>query len=268
MNAFLVTQGAAPQAGWALQYTLDLQPAEARTYEPRALSPHTTAANVRQLLGFYRLTGDPRFLARIPEALDWLESVRLPPDPSRNGRDFPTFVELGSNRAMFVHRRGSNVVNGQYYWDYDPAATIGHYSAFRAIDVARLRRDYEATRAMSPDQVRATSPLFAAGPPPFPRIVVASVEAGSDLNAAGGGTPAEIVAALNAEGWWPTPLRATSHPYRGPGPARPPPGDFRTTNVGDESDTSPFVTDRPVIGISTATYIANMARLIAALPPR
>jgi len=265
MNAFLVTQGGAPQAGWALQYTLELQPSEARTYEPRALSSHTTAANVRQLMGFYQLTGETKFLARIPEALDWLESVRLPPDPSRNGRDFPTFVELGSNRAIFVHRRGSNVVNGEYYWDYDPTSTIGHYSAFRAIDLAALRRQFEAVRATPPESARETSPLFAAAPATLPRYVVSSVEAGSDLNAAGGGTPAEIVAALNAEGWWPTPLVATSHPYRGPGPDRPVEGDFRTTNVGDDSDTSPFVTDRPVTGVSTATYIANMARLIAAL---
>ena len=45
------------------------------------------------------------------------------------------------------------------------------------------------------------------------------------------------------------------------------PGDYRTTHVGDEYDTSPFPTDTPVTGISTATYIANMAQLIAALEP-
>ena len=31
------------------------------------------------------------------------------------------------------------------------------------------------------------------------------------------------------------------------------------------SDTSPFTTDTPVTGISTGTYIANMATLIRAL---
>jgi hypothetical protein len=55
---------------------------------------------------------------------------------------------------------------------------------------------------------------------------------------------------------------ATSNPYRGDGPAQPAPGDFRTTHVGDASDTSPYTTDTPVTGISTSTYIANMARLI------
>ena len=269
MDAFRLTQGPAPQAGWALQHSLDLQPAAARSYEPRALSSHTTASNVRQLLAFYRLTGDERFLARIPEALDWLETVRLPPDPARGGRDFPTFVELGTNRPIYVHRRGSNVVNGEYYWDYSPAATLAHYSAFRTVDVAALRRDYERARATPPDQARAGSPLFApTGSAGFSRFVVTRVEAGSDLNAGAAANAAEAVRTLNAEGWWPTPLRATSHPFRGPGPATPTPGDYRTTHVGDASDTSPFPTDAPVTGISTSTYIANMALLIGALEER
>ena len=58
MNAFLVTQQGPPQAGWALQYTPDLKPVGARTYEPTALVTHTTGANVELLLRFYRLTGD------------------------------------------------------------------------------------------------------------------------------------------------------------------------------------------------------------------
>jgi PelA/Pel-15E family pectate lyase len=265
MNVFLVTQLGPPQPGWALQYTLDLQPAGARSYEPLALVTHTTAANVRQLMNFYRLTGETKFLARIPEALDWLESVRLPEGQVRNGRAFPTFIEIGTNRPMYVHRRGSNVVNGEYYRDHDPQATLGHYSAYRAIDIPALRSEYESLLATAPDEVRATSPLFVSDPPPLPRYFVSGQEAGSDLNAAGGGSARELVRSLNARGYWPTPLRATSNPYRGPGPVQPAAGDYRSTHVGDSTDTSPYNTEDPVIGISTATYIANMARLIAEL---
>jgi PelA/Pel-15E family pectate lyase len=265
MNVFLVTQLGAPQPGWALQYTLDLQPSGARSYEPNALVTHTTAANIQALMNFYRLTGETKFLSRIPEALDWLESVRLPADQVRNNRAFPTFIEIGTNRPIYVHRRGSNVHNGEYYWDYSPEATIGHYSAFRAINVQALRREYEELRATPPERVRATSPLFATEQVPLPRYFVSGGQAGSDLNAGGGGNPRELIRALNARGYWPTPLRATSNPYRGDGPREPVPGDYRTTHVGDPSDTSPYNTDTPVTGISTATYIANMARLIQAL---
>ena len=265
MNAFLVTQLGAPQPGWALQYTLDLQPSGARSYEPNALVTHTTAANVRALMSFYRLTGESKYLARIPEALDWLESVRVPAGQERNGRAFPTFVEIGTNRPIYVHRRGSNVVNGQYYWNYSPEATIGHYSAFRSIDVPALRREHARLQATPPEEMRRSSPLFATAAQPLPRFFVSGTEVGSDLNAAAGGDPRALVRSLNARGYWPTPLRATSNPYVGPGPAVPPPGDFRTSHVGDASDTSPFNTDTPVTGISTATYIANMVRLIEAL---
>ncbi|HEX8585395.1 MAG TPA: pectate lyase [Allosphingosinicella sp.] len=264
MNIYLLTQGGAPQAGWALQYTLDLKPAAARTYEPEALHTATTASNVEQLMAFYRMTGDRRFLARIPEAIAWLESVRLP-EP-RQGRNFPTFVEIGTNKPIYVHRRGSNVVNGEYYWDYNPEATLGHYSAFRNVDTVKLRREYEAVLQTSPDELAKNSPLVAADPPPLPRYFVSGGLTGSDLNAGSRDAgPRDLVRSLNAQGWWPTPLVATSNPYIGPGPATPAPGDYRTTHVGDASDTSPFTTDKPVIGISTSAYIANMAKLIEAL---
>ncbi|HEY0414237.1 MAG TPA: pectate lyase [Allosphingosinicella sp.] len=266
MNVFLVTQQGPPQAGWGLQYTLDLKPAGARTYEPKALVTHTTAANVKALMSFYRLTGETKFLARIPEALAWLESVRLPADQAKGNRAYPTFIEIGTNRPLYVHRRGSNVVNGAYYVDYDPAATLGHYSAYRAIDVPALRRDYEALVRTPPAEAAKDSPLLASDPAPLPRYFVSGGLTGSDLNAGSAkASPTQLIRSLNAQGWWPTELKATSNPYRGDGPAQPVPGDYRTTRVGDPSDTSPYIAERPVTGISTADYIANMATLIEAL---
>ncbi len=89
-------------------------------YEPLSLATHTTASNIDHLITFYELTGDTRYLARVPEALDWLDKVKLA-KPDASGRTHPTFIELGTNRALYVHRRGSNVVNGEYFVDYDPA---------------------------------------------------------------------------------------------------------------------------------------------------
>ena len=265
MDAFRLTQLPAPQAGWGLQFDLDLRPTGARSYEPAALVTHTTAANVEQLMDFYRLTGDRRFLAGIPAALDWLESVRLPTGRIQGNRAFPTFVEPGTNRPLIVHRRGSNVVNGAYYADHDPSNPIAHYSQARAIDLDRLRRDHRALAAMAPEEASRGSPLLASQPVPLPRYFIGAVAAGSDVSAAARLDLGEVLRSLNAEGWWPSPLIYTSHPYRGPGSAQPAPGDFRQTYVGDQSDTSPFPDPEPVTGISTATYIANMTRLILAL---
>lgn len=261
MRSYLLTQQAAPQAGWALQYTPDLQPAAARTYEPKALATHGTAAAIDQLLKFYRWTGDRAYLARVPDALAWLESCRLPANLAVNGATHPTFVELGTNRPLYLHRRGSNVVNGRYEVDGEPAETIGHYGSVRTIDTARLRREYEALLRQPEAEVTKDSPLrVRPGSAPAPRFAIATShddrrEAGPDPDVA------SLVAALNVEGYWPSELGMTSHPFTRDGSAVVAPGRFTRTQVGDETDTSPFRTDG-VLGISTATYIRNMSVLI------
>jgi hypothetical protein len=78
---------------------------------------------------------------------------------------------------------------------------------------------------------------------------------------------AELLSALNARGYWPTPLTATSNPYIGDGSATPTGGEYRITRVGDLTDTSPWITDYPVEGISTESFVRNMGDLIEALSP-
>lgn len=261
MNFFLVTQQGPEQPGWALQYTLDLRPAAARTYEPLALSTHVTESNVRHLIAFYRLTGETKFLARLLEAVDWLESVRLPDELTERGYTHPTFIELGTDRPLYVHRRGSNVVNGEYYVDYVAIDTLGHYSAFRRIDIDALREECEAARSISAQEIAKTSPLKpgrgVAELPPFFAGRYAPVEA-EDLDTLADG----VIRTLNEAGYWPAPLPQTSHPYEGDGSAEVAPGDFSGTHVGDASDTSPFAPDKPVMAISTEEYLRNMNVLV------
>ncbi len=119
-------------------------------------------------------------------------------------------------------------------------------------------------RSRKPRAVRCCSSAA-----PIPRFfILDGLAAGSDFTSAARLDVREIVRALNEEGWWPSPLSMTSHPSRGPGSRRSTPGDYGITQVGDETDTSPFPDPNPRIGISTATYIANMARLIGALEGR
>lgn len=266
MDIYVKTQQPAPQAGWGLQYTLDLKPTGARTYEPTAIVTHTTYANVEQLLNFYRLTGDPKFLAGVPAALDWLDSVKSPPELNKDGKTYPTFLEIGTNKPMYIHRRGSNVVNGEYYVDSNPANTLGHYSSFRHLDVPKLRREYEELQATPPEVASKDSPLKATGRRPLDRYYLTDMGAGSDRNAdLATNSPDALVKTLNAAGWWPTELKMTSHRYTHDGSKTVTPGDYSTTRVGDETDTSPYLDPKPAIGISTGTYIAHMETLIAAL---
>jgi PelA/Pel-15E family pectate lyase len=255
MSAFIVTQMGPPQPAWGLQHTLDLQPSGARTYEPKALVTHTTAANIGLLIRFYRLTGETKYLARIPEVLDWLENLTLPPGVAPPGRTHPTFVELGTNDALYVHREGSNVFNGRYYVDKNPKGTIAHYSAFRAIDVAGLRKQYESARSTPPAEAIKTSPLkLGAGQVPLAKYYTAGPS----------GDAAKVVADLNAQGYWLAPLGNNSHPYHKDGSKEPQPGDYSQTYVGDETDTSPYP-DPKLMGISVEAYVRNMSVLIRAL---
>ena len=78
MNIYVATQQGAPQAGWGQQYTLDLKPSGARTYEPTALLPGYTEAHIRLSAALLPAHRRRKFLAGIPAALDWLDRCKLP----------------------------------------------------------------------------------------------------------------------------------------------------------------------------------------------
>ena len=161
MNFYIITQQGAPQAGWGQQYTTDLKPAGARTYEPNALLPSYNSAHIRLLIRFYRLTGETKFLARIPEALDWLESCKLPSDMTENGRyTHPVFVEIGTNKPIFVHRKGSNVIYGYYYYDYNDDKLLRHYGGKCTINIDQLRNEYETVKKMTLEEATEGSILL------------------------------------------------------------------------------------------------------------
>jgi len=276
MQVFAATQQPAPQAGWGLQHTLEnLAPIGARSYEPDALVTHTTAGNISLMLSFYEWTGDDQFLTRIPDALDWLESVRLQDSEIKMpGREFPTFIEFGTNRALINHRRGSNVINGEYFQDYDTEKPIVHYSQWRRIDLDGLRARYEALRDVPPADLIASSPFNKRDGFKLPRFFTTRTIEVSDLNSNAGAAEierptesqiAELAEGLNDEGYWPTPLRAVSNRYIGDGDTEVAAGDYSQTRVGDASDTSPYVTDDPVLGISLGSYIQNMSALLQAV---
>ena len=196
--------------------------------------------------------------------------MRLPPDPARRGRDFPTFIEIGTNRPLYVHRRGSNVVNGAYYADYSPEATLGHYSALpRDRHRRRCGASYAALRAMPRGDCARDSPLSAPGHAPLPRYL--RQRRGCRLGPQRrrpAARPREIVRSAQRRRLVADAAARDQQSLSRPRPAHARrPATIRTTHVGDASDTSPYTTDHPVTGISTATYIANMARLIRALEP-
>jgi PelA/Pel-15E family pectate lyase len=279
MDCLLNQQQPLPQPAWGLQHSLEGRPAAARTYEPAALVTHATARSVQQLMKYYEISADQKYLKRVPEALAWLDKVALSPElAERLGGTHPTFIEPGTDAPLYVHRRGSNVFNGAYYVDRSPVPRLAHYNEVRTLDVGDLRERYgQVTSTPAPGLARCSE--RGAVPRYFAR-------AGVDLlgpflgrePAAVSVSDEQVVALLDQlspEGAWLTPLEFTSNPYRGEGSPEPNPSDeFASTHVGDHTDTSPYRFDeRPrsypaesaPLGISVAVFIQHLSTLIAYL---
>lgn len=295
-------QQPAPQAGWGLQHLTSDQngrkagsPAGARSYEPRALATHTTQTNVLQLFNYFKLTGNRKYLARVPEAIAWLESCKLPTDaaelnPLLKGRTHPTFIELNTNKPRYVHRYGSNIHNGAYYVDYDIRNTPSHYSAGRVIDIEGLKQTYNSLNSMNDKDIAAMvakSPLntkgtralpryFSMGEVDFPDLFAGAIKVSP---ATSQDEASKVVNSLEGKGYWLSALPAITNPYRGDGAKTPYTGAaYRSKHVGDIYDTSPYPADNPPDiapyvkkappqGITTTTFVENMGKLIAFVAP-
>ena len=272
MNFYLITQQGEPQAGWGQQYNMALEPVGARTYEPDALMPGYTRAHVSLLMRFYRLTGETKFLARIPEAIDWLESCRLPENLTDDGTyTHPTFVEVGTDRPIFVHREGSNVIHGRYYHDYSSENLLSHYGSRTKIDVDALRKEFAEVSALSPEEASKNSPLKPGrfegeGTPQKYYDLKSSVYTASGLRGSKD-IPSDdevraVIDELTDNKYWLEKYVSISNPYIGDGVKDEPTDAYASVHVGDETDTSPYRNDTDQEYIYTGKFIRNMTVLM------
>lgn len=283
MDSVVAMQQPAPQAGWGLQHDLQGKPAAARSFEPAALATHTTAANIALLIMFHELTADRKYTARVPEALDWLDRVALSPSLAHElGGTHPTFIEMGTNEALHVHRRGSNVWNGEYYVNKTIAPRLAHYTPVRTLDVPGLRARLASLKSRA-----GAAPLLPSAPgslplPKYfsgakPTLLELCSERPRVTTPVSRDEALRIIDALDNEGRWLGPLELLSNPYRAPGTREAYALEtYASTNVGDRSDTSPYgpsgkpdtyPAEAPLVGISVRKFIQNMSALIAYVAP-
>jgi hypothetical protein len=262
MNFYLLSQDSC--GAWGQQLDSNRHVAGARTYEPAAFLPSTTFENALLLLKFYQYTGDRRFLAGVPKAIKWLEKNRLPASEGSGSYTHPMFIDVQTGKPIYVHRRGSNAVNGFYYVDDKDDHLLSHYGGKCHIDIGQLKEAYNRLSSLSVEEVTNDSPLKEGrfegeGTPQtyydlnrfrFPmQVTETSVRA--------------IIGSLDAQHRWLTKHGLTSHPYLGEGHKGEEPTDaYASTNVGDETDTSPFRDPSDQLYISTGDYIKNMELLI------
>ncbi|MEI6946362.1 pectate lyase [Paraflavisolibacter sp. H34] len=264
MNFYVLSQTGS--GGWAQQYDGQLKPAGARTYEPAALLPRTTFGNALLLLRFYQYTGDRKFLARVPDAIAWLEKTRLPQHLSDGGRyTHPTFIDVDTGKPLFVHRKGSNAAFGFYYVDTNDQKLLAHYGGKTAIPVERLKEEYRRISALPVEEATKASPLR---PQPFDGQGLP--QGAYPLNRAAGSQPEavtdsrvrEVLGALDSRNRWLVKHAMISNPYTGDGQQQAPTEEYATSHAGDKTDTSPYRDPSDQLYISTAAYIRNMTLLM------
>ena len=266
MNFYIISQDGS--GGWGQQLDMSLHTAGARTYELNALLPSTTFGNAMLLLKFYEYTGDRKFLLPVPNAIKWLEETKLPEDKKQEGRRYThsTFVEIGTNKPVYVHRKGSNVTYGYYYFDYNDENLLAHYSGKRYIPIDRLKEEYERLAALSTEEVTKDSPLkvgqfIGEGTPQQSTDLFEEPFMGF-MRRRGPVDVKEIIKSLDDQGRWLIKHATTSHPYMGDGMNQELTDQYATTRVGDETDTSGYRDTTEQEYISTSAYIMNMHLLI------
>jgi PelA/Pel-15E family pectate lyase len=298
-------QQPAPQAGWSLQHLSRATngrpagaPAGARTYEPRSLATHTTQTNVQQLFHYFELTGERKYLQRIPEAIAWLKTCPLPADAAernpllRSGQTHPTFIQLATNDGIYVHRYGSNIHNGAYYFNKDYTSTLSHYSAGRNINIPALEARYNLLASRTDAEIaarKAASPLYARTRRQLPKYFTVGGEVDFPHLFEGAIKPTlptpeadviRLISELTASGGrWLTPLPETVNPFLGDGPTAPYLGTaYMSKHVGDLYDASPYPADNPPDTdeyepmprppyIVSRDWITRMGQLIAYISP-
>lgn len=139
----LLAQFEGAQPVWAQQYDEAMVPVWARKFEPPAVSSTESLGACFTLFEIWLATGEEKYRATIPVALDWLENAKLP-----NGR-WSRFYEFGTNKPLYC-------VAETYELTYDDSNLPTHYSfqpeypgdkidRFRA-ELARPREEILASR--------------------------------------------------------------------------------------------------------------------------
>lgn len=223
MDFYLVSQLPLPQAGWAQQYNLEMEPAGARSYEPASVASGQTVQNIKDLETFYKMTGDRRYLKPIPDAINWLENSVINTEPSKNFTH-AVFYQVGTNKPLYAHREGTSIQNGRYWVDHEQKNFPGHYGMVMRIEIQSIKNEFERLRSLTSEQAKVE--------------YEATVKTYAVPGEIGSNEIQKIILTLDERGAWLEDLLIPHYP----------------DVVGHPR--------RIVNGISTRTYISNMQKLI------
>lgn len=141
----LLAQMPEPQPAWAQQYDFEMHPAWARKFEPPAVSSAESKGAIEALMKVYVETGEQKFLAPIPRALEYLRRCRLP-----DGK-LARFYELRTNRPLYFTR--------EYALTYDDRDMPTHYAFKVADDLEAISRKFDLVKNTALSELRTRSQI-------------------------------------------------------------------------------------------------------------
>ena len=191
MDFYLIAQLPSPQAGWADQYDMSMNPAWGRSYEPPAVSSILTARSIQDLETFYKITGNRKFLRIIPEALKWLKNAVINTDPAKK-YTHAYYFEIRTNKPLYTHREGTCVENERYWTDYD-MNNLYPYGPPYILNLETIEKEFNRIKALTPKEAKAEYEL--------------EKNAHKKVTAVNPEVTAEIVSALDTRGAWITEFR-------------------------------------------------------------
>ncbi len=151
MDFYVDAQLPAPQAGWPQQCREDYTPAWGRPFEIATVCAMQTHSNILQLFDFYSMTGDAKYLAPAPKALDWLAASVI---PDAEGFTHTCFYEMGTNRPIYIKQTGTSIEDVDYAPTFEEAGCYP-YAHRMTVPAAALRAEYGRLRALAPAEAQA-----------------------------------------------------------------------------------------------------------------
>lgn len=135
----LLAQMPEPQPAWAQQYNVEMHPVWARKFEPPAISGGESQGLIQALLALYIESGDRKYLAPIPRAIEYLRKSEI--EPGRLAR----FYELRTNRPLYFTK--------DYQLTHDGSDTPTHYGFKVSHKLDELQRKYDELQRLDANNV-------------------------------------------------------------------------------------------------------------------
>lgn len=132
----LLAQMPEPQPAWAQQYTTEMCPSWARKFEPPAITGWESQDVIETLIRIAQVTGDKKYTATIPKALEYLKKSALP-----DGR-LARYYELKTNKPLYM--------DAQYRLTHDDSDAPSHYGWKQPSRLDRIQKLLQAPAATGP----------------------------------------------------------------------------------------------------------------------